>query len=75
MGYDNVHLFSFNTREDIVADLNNYKDETHYAEWVNSMILECMSKDEHRLTKDNYEDYLKREYEFLVGYDYEGINK
>lgn len=66
----NIRLFSFNLNRDLVTDLNNYKDTTHYGEWVNSQILEWMKNDVGRITKDNYKEYLHNEREFLMNYDY-----
>ena len=42
LDYPNIHLFSFNNRYDITTDLNNYKDTTHYGEWINSQMLSYM---------------------------------
>lgn len=66
----NIRLFSFNLNKDLVTDLNNYKDTTHYGEWVNSQILEWMKNGVGRITKDNYKEYLHNEREFLMNYDY-----
>lgn len=71
---DNIKLFSFNNRADIVADLNNYQDNMHYAEWVNSLILKWMHDGQYRLTKDNYLDYLEEERKFYTNFDYDSLN-
>ncbi|MCR4908791.1 MAG: hypothetical protein K5985_08165 [Lachnospiraceae bacterium] len=70
---ENIHLFSFNTKLDLVADLDNYKDSLHYGPWVNSDILRWLKAGEYQLTKDNAENYLKEEYEIFTAYDYSGI--
>ena len=72
--HDNIRLYSFNNRFDITTDLNNYKDPYHYAAWINIIMLKWMHDDEYRLTKDNYEDYLKQEYDFYTNFDFESIN-
>lgn len=69
----NIKLFSFNLMTDIVTDLNNYKDTTHYGEWINSDILRYMKNDIGLLTKDNYKDYLEKERELYLNYPYESI--
>jgi len=38
----NIKLFSISDNLDICADLNNYKDLTHYGPWINSLILQLM---------------------------------
>ncbi len=71
--YDNVHLFSFSNDFDIITDFNNYKDLIHYSEDINRYMLEKMSRDENRLTENNYQEYLKEIYEFYSTYDYDSI--
>lgn len=71
--HDNIHLFSFNNRTDITTDLNNYKDLTHYGEWINSLMLKWMHEGKYQLTKDNYEEYIEKEREFYSSYDYNSI--
>ena len=68
--HENIKLFSFNCRFDMITDLNNYKDRNHYGEWINSWILKRMHDGEGLLTKENYEEYLDTEYEFFSNYDY-----
>lgn len=70
----NIHLYSFNNRTDIIMDLNNYKDDWHYACWVNSLILKWMHDGQYQLTEDNYKDYLKQEYDFYTTFDYASVN-
>lgn len=59
----NIKLFSFNNMDDIVNDLNNYKDSMHYGEWINSLMLRYMKDEVGLLTTSNYEDYLDFEKE------------
>lgn len=74
LGHDNIRLFSFNDCPEITADLNNYKDTVHYGTWINSLILKWMRDGEHRLTEENYLDYLQREREFYSTFDYSEMN-
>ncbi len=59
-GIDNIRLFGYADREDIVCDLSLYKDMAHYSEDVNSMLLDAMAKNEGLITEDNYRDYMAR---------------
>lgn len=67
---DNIKLFSINCRFDITTDLNNYKDDIHYGEWINSLILRYMHEGKYLLTPDNYLYYLEVERQFYKNYDY-----
>lgn len=69
----NIKLYSFNLLTDITTDLSNYKDSIHYGEWVNDMILHWMKQDIGRLTKDNYQDYLEKEYQYYDNYQYNKV--
>lgn len=73
--HENIKLFSFNERTDITTDLNNYKDDSHYGQWINSCILRWMYNDKYQLTKDNYLEYLDYLLEFYTSFDYESMNK
>jgi len=72
--HKNIHLFSYNNRTDITTDLNNYKDGPHYATWINSLILKWMHDGQYRLTEENYQEYLKQEYDFYTSFDYSCVN-
>lgn len=53
----NVQVYDFSYRTDITANLDNYTDTLHYGEWINSEMLQMMSREEGRLTSENYMDY------------------
>lgn len=67
---DNIRLYSFNMRTDLINDLNNYKDDIHYATWINSLMLKYMKEEKYLLTKNNYEQYLKDEEKYYSTLDY-----
>lgn len=71
--YDNIKLFSFTDEFDMICDVNNYKDETHYSEEINSRMLEWMSRGEHQLTAENYAEYCTKVSDFLRNYDYDAL--
>ena len=73
-GYENIHLFSFNHRFDIITDLNNYCDGIHYAHWINSLILQWMHDGKYEITSDNYKQLLEEELEFFLSFDYNSLN-
>ncbi len=72
---DNIHLYSFNLEEDLITNLDNYKDILHYGPWVNSQILEWMNEEKGRITRGNYKNYILSEKEFFEKYDYDRLKK
>ncbi|MCH5250249.1 MAG: hypothetical protein J1E98_09955 [Lachnospiraceae bacterium] len=71
--YGNIELYSFCDNFELVCNLDNYRDQGHYSEDVNSDILRWVVGGEYRLTEDNYEVYLEEITEFYSNYDYEGL--
>ncbi len=72
---ENIHLFMFDDRMDIISDLNNYKDDRHYGEWINSYILKCFKDGDGLLTKENYVSKYDNTLSNLLEYDYNSINE
>jgi hypothetical protein len=71
--YDNVHLFSFFDEFEMITNLENYKDATHYGPWINSYILKSLKERNHELTMDNYIEYCNSVREFYSNYDYDRL--
>ncbi len=69
--YDNVHLYSYITDTDIIEDLSNYKDYTHYRPEVNQMMLQGFSTEEYLLTKENYHMIFDQFEKHLELFDYD----
>lgn len=46
--YDNVHLFYFQTMDE-VTDLNNYADYSHYKPEINRYMVECFADGTHQI--------------------------
>lgn len=70
---DNIKLFSFSNNFELTCNLDNYKDQAHYGEWINTAILENMYEGKWQLTKENYEDYIRDIREFYSNYNYDEI--
>ncbi len=67
---DNIEIYTFNDRHEIIEDLRNYGDSVHYGGWINSFILDSISKGEGRLTKENANEYLENEKSYYLNYNY-----
>lgn len=70
--HKNIHVFGWN-RFDILDDLNNYKDNIHYGEWINTWMLYQMKKESGRLIESNYEQYVDEEYRHYKDFDYASL--
>lgn len=73
LSYPNIKLFSFNDDFEMVTDFDNYKDIWHYSEDINSRILYDMKEGNYIINCENYQDYLKREEQYYLNYDYNSL--
>ncbi|MBR5635937.1 MAG: hypothetical protein IKW81_03280 [Pseudobutyrivibrio sp.] len=69
----NIKLYSFMDLYDVIENPDNYRDEYHYGEWVNSTLLQCLNDGEHRVTKDNFKSYCKKIDNYYLNYDYAAL--
>lgn len=69
--YDNVRIFYFQNDFNIITDLNNYKDYSHYDQTINHYIYECIRDGKCELKKDTSYDILLDFYEQAEAYNYE----
>lgn len=69
--YENVRLYSFLDREDIVTDLDNYTDYIHCSGAVARLEAESMMADLDPVTRENYRDRIARLRAFVMGYNYD----
>ncbi len=71
--FPNVNLSSFLAEKDIICNLDNYKDYTHYSEKINKYMAEEIKAEGKMLNKDNYKKYFEDFRDFLYNYDYDKI--
>ncbi|MCL1874967.1 MAG: hypothetical protein FWF87_01755 [Synergistaceae bacterium] len=68
--YNNVRLFLFQNVSDIVTNLYNYKDYTHYCADINNLMVDCFKNGTHKLTAENYEAELVKMKDLVRNFDY-----
>ena len=71
--FSNVKLSAFSTEKDIICNLDNYKDYSHYSEKINEYIAEEMKKESKILDKEKYKEYFSKAREFFINYNYDEI--
>ena len=74
MKYDNVHLFYFQNMEEVVTDLNNYADYTHYKPEINRYMTECFADGTHEVrSMEQFEDELSSMRDIIERFDFEEL--
>lgn len=71
--YPNVEVFFFQNQENIICNLNNYADYTHYHGRICEYMVECFASGERQVTLDNLEEEIQVLYSLASTYDYEAI--
>ena len=71
--YDNVEIYFFQNQEDIICNLNNYADYTHYHGSICEYMVQCFESGERRVTLDNLQEELDTLDDLVRDYDYDAI--
>ncbi len=71
----NIRLYSFWDNFDMICNPDNYFDSLHYGEWINDDILRWMYEGEYLLTKDNYQEHMRKLRDFFTTYDYTSLRQ
>lgn len=81
-GYDNVTVYFFPDQEEIICDLNNYADYSHYHPRFNRYMAECFANGENLVSKEGEEapgkgkaidEYLEHMRAIAESFDYEEL--
>jgi len=51
--YENVHLYGFQNNENIILNLNNYKDKTHFLKEISYELLSFIKQNKNRIENEN----------------------
>lgn len=70
---DNIELYSFFNKTDLICDLNYYRDNIHYVNDINDAILLWITNGIGKVTKDNYKELIQMEYNFYLNYNYDSL--
>lgn len=71
--YDNVHLFYFQTMEE-VTDLNNYADYSHYKPEINRLMVECFSNGMYEIhSMDEMKNELEKMKHTVENFDFDSL--
>ncbi len=73
LAFENTKIYFYHNEPDIICNLDNYKDYSHYGTWINSFMTESMAKDYGRVDKNNYKEVISEMKDFVYGYDFDKI--
>lgn len=68
--YDNVKLYFLHDVEEVVTNLDLYKDYNHYNEEINSEIIQWFKADKYRIYPESYEERIANFKEYVETFDY-----
>lgn len=73
LALDNVRIFYFQDEEEMITDLDNYRDVCHHTPQINRYIFDCIQSGQRELTPENMDGYLENMYRIASEYPYEEI--
>ena len=71
MQYENVSVYYFQNEQEIITDLDNYRDVGHHRPEYNRYIFEAVRDGRNRVTEENLGEIIRNMYDFALEYDYE----
>ncbi len=71
--YENVTVYFFHQEEEVITNLDNYRDYSHYGKWINSYLTRAMAENKNRLTSDFYKDKIEEMRDYIHAFDFEYI--
>ncbi len=72
---ENVKLYSYFHKTDIMNNIENFRDKEHYMPEINDMIMQWIAGGEGHITKENYMDVIAWEREYFTNYDYDSLHE
>lgn len=69
--YENVSVYYFQHEEEIITDLDNYRDVCHHRPEYNRYIFECIKEGKNKVTEENLDEEIRKMYEFAQSYNYD----
>lgn len=69
--YENVSVYYFQCEEEIITQLENYRDVCHHRPEYNRYIFDCIKQGERCVTAENLDNVVQDMYEFARDYNYE----
>ena len=73
--YENVRLFYFQNEFNLITDLNQYKDYTHYLLPYNDYMLHCFKTGENEVDREGFRENLNNMRNFVENYKYDNLFK
>ena len=71
--YDNVRVYYFQNEKEIISNLDNYRDSTHYRPEYNKYICECIAEGRKLVNRETYREQLADMYEYARTFSYESL--
>ena len=73
LSYENVEIFFYQGEEEIITNLDNYKDYSHYGTWINSYMTQAMAEGRGNVTPENCKAVIDEMRSFIHAYDFDSL--
>lgn len=71
--YENVQIYFYQGEGEIITNLDNYKDYSHYGSWINNLITQYISEGRNQVTKDNVKQLIGDMKDTIYCFDFESL--
>ena len=71
--YSNVSVYYYQGETDIVSNLDNYKDYSHYCPRINDLLTTYLAEERNRVTPENLDSMIAALKEYIDGFNFEAL--
>jgi len=71
--YENVTVYYYQGEQEIISDLDNYKDFSHYGNWINDLLTQYIAEGRNHVTKENCAAYIQELKDYVYAFDFEAV--
>lgn len=71
--YENVKIYYYQAEKEIISNLDNYKDYSHYGNWINDLITQHIAEGKNKVTEENCDEHIQQLKEYISSYDFEKL--
>ena len=71
--HENVTVYYYQGEQEIISDLDHYKDYSHYGNWINDLLTQYIAEGRNQVTNENFREYIQEMKEYIYSIDFDAI--
>ena len=73
LDYENVTVYYYQGEQEIISNLDHYKDFSHYGNWINDLLTQYIAENRNQVTNENYEEYIQNLKDYIHSFEFDAL--